>query len=98
MKIMYGFKKLLEQCKCDVTLTINDHRHWYQSVEEYLTEKINRDCPPQIESEIRQKMIDTDTIVCCHFYPDTPIGSYEVYHYDLDKCLEECLACLGIGT
>jgi len=95
---MNKLKKLLERCKCGVYLTINEHRDDYQSAKRSLNYKDEMDCPPEIEPEVRQKMIDTDTIICCQFYPDTPIGSYEVYHYDLDKCLEECLNCLNLNT
>ena len=44
-----------------------------------------------------QKMIETDTIVNIQFYPKTPVGSYSVYHYDLDMALDLALECLKEG-
>jgi hypothetical protein len=86
--------KLLARCKCGVYLAVNEHRDVYESVEEHLIDAAGRECPPQIEPDVRRRMIETDTIVKLHFYPDTPIGSYEVWHYDLDAALDRALSCL----
>ena len=96
--VMEKLSILLNRCKCGVYLTVNEHRDDYCSVEQWLNDKNDRECPPDIDQEMRQKMILTNTVICCQFYPDTPIGSYEVYHYDLNQCLEESLACLDINT
>ena len=40
-------------------------------------------------------MIETDTIVVLQFYPDTPIGSYSIWHHDLDAALDAALSCLS---
>lgn len=86
--------QLMEKCKCGIHIGINVHRDFYQTARESLKEKECYECPPEIADDVRQKMIDTDTIIELQFYPDTPIGSYCVYHYDLDAALTEALGCL----
>jgi hypothetical protein len=36
-------------------------------------------------------MIYLDNIVNVHFYPDNPIGFYDIYHYDLDSAIQLAL-------
>ena len=42
-------------------------------------------------------MIETDTIVEIHIYPDTPIGSYIIFDASLDTALDRAMDCLGLG-
>lgn len=91
---MEKLKQLLARCKCGVFLTVNEHRDYYQTAEYALTEKDGYECPPDIAPDVRTEMIRTDTIIQLQFYPDTPIGSYDVYHHDLDAALDDALACL----
>lgn len=86
--------ELLARCKCGVFLTVNEHRDYYDSAETVLEEKASMECPPKIDEAVRKTMIETNTIVELQFYPDTPIGSYKVYHYDLGMALTEALECL----
>lgn len=89
-------KELVSRCKASVTLTVNEHRDYYMSAEASLKELDERgDMPLAIEPEVRAEMIRTNTIVNLHFHPHTPIGFYEIYHYDLDAALDEALACLN---
>ena len=87
---------LLKKCKCGVHLTVNNHRDYYETAEQRLEKLKDLECPPDIEDEVRAKMIKTNTVIELQFYPNTPIGSYEIYHYDMDKCLDEALGCLVI--
>lgn len=87
-------KELLSRCKCGVHITVNEHRNYYQSAEQALEEYANYECPPEIEDGVRKVMIETNTVINVQFYPDTPIGSYDIYHHDLDAALTEALACL----
>lgn len=87
------FKQLLMRCKCCVFLIVNEHRDYYQTAEQRLDELDMGDCPPEILPEVRKEMIKTDTIIDLQFYPDTPIGSYSIYHYDLDAALEAAIEC-----
>ena len=89
---MDNLKKLIERCKCGVFISVNKHRDYYQSVAVSLQEMAEqRECPPEIPDDIRQKMIEKDTIVEVHFYPNTPITFFEVFHYDLDSAISWAL-------
>ncbi len=90
---MEKLQKLLDKCKCGVYLTVNQHRNYYQTAEEALKEKEGYECPPEIEPEVRAAMINKNVIIDLQFYPHTPIGSYNIYHYDLDMALDEALDC-----
>lgn len=86
--------RLLSRCRCGVYFTINSHRDCYETAEQSLQEMDASECPTQINLKIRAEMIRTDTVVCLHFYPDNPVSSYRVYHYDLDMAIEEALELL----
>lgn len=93
---MNKLKDLLSRCKCGVYLTINQHRDYYKSPSDRLDDYAGMSgAPLQITDEVRAGIIETDTLIEIQFYPDTPIGSYLIYHYDLDKALDEALACLA---
>lgn len=90
---MDKLKLLLSRCKCGVFLTVNEHRDYYESAANHIEQALGEECPPEITDTTRATMVETDTIIKIQFYPDTPIGSYEVWHHDLDAALDECLAC-----
>lgn len=91
---MDKLKELLSKCKCGVFVIVNQHRDYYKTAEEALGELECLECPPEISQEIRLKMIELNTVIDIQFYPDTPNGSYSIYHYDLDAALDEALECL----
>lgn len=90
---MDGFKRLLARCKCGVFLIVNEHRNYYETAAQKLDELAAMECPPEIDEAVRRVMIETDTIVSLQFYPDTPIGSYSIYHYDVDAAIEQAMRC-----
>jgi hypothetical protein len=82
-------QRLIDRCACGVTLTVNEHRDVYESVELRLDEYYaSMSSPSHVDPEVRAKMIETDTIIDLHFYPDTPIGSYSILHYSLAAALQ----------
>jgi hypothetical protein len=83
--------KLMERCKCGVHLAINEHRNHYWTVQQQLDWFDRLGCPPEISEEVRTGILKGNTIINLIFYPDTPIGSYQIVHYDLDKALEFAL-------
>lgn len=89
-----NLKILLERCKCSVSVEVNKHRDYYQTASEFIEEAEAFECPPEIEPEVRRTMIETNTVVVIQFYPDTPIGSYDVWHFDLDEALKQSLECI----
>lgn len=88
-------QELLSLCACGVFVTVNEHRDYYETAEKHLEDAERLECPPEIEADVRAKMIETNTVVKVLFYPDTPIGSYEIWHYNLDAALEQSLACFA---
>ena len=93
---MNKLNKLLENCKCGVFLTVNQHRDYYETAEESLLEAQGHECPPDIADDVREIMEKTNTIVELQFYPNTPIGSYSIYHYDVEQALDEALTVLNL--
>jgi hypothetical protein len=70
-------------CECEVSVEINSHRNYYESVEQYMA-----DMRAEVSDGVFADMVARDTIVAVQFYPSTPIGFYTVYHYDLVQALE----------
>lgn len=83
-------KRIMEMCKCGVHLTINNHRDYYQKIEEFVSEH-----SVEADDGVIEKIIETDTIVELQFYPHTPIGFYIVHHYDIDLAIAEALEILN---
>lgn len=87
---MEKLKQILSIAKCSVSLTVNNHRDYYENVIEHLKNE-----ETEIDVNILNKMIELDTIIHLQIYPNTPIGSYSVYHYDLDTCISIALDLLN---
>ncbi len=83
---------LIEKCKCSISIDINTHRDYNESVLEHIKILIDTlvietdDIPP----EILEEMIKRNTIINIHFYPQTSVGFYSIYHYDLEQALKLC--------
>lgn len=82
---MEKFKELVSLCKASVDMSVNEHKDYYESVEQYLC------AHNHIEKDILAEMINRDTIVRIQAYPRTPVSYFVVYHYDIDKALEIAL-------
>jgi hypothetical protein len=83
---MNDFKKIVARCKGSISLTVNEHKDCYDTVKDHI-EDLSRCGDLDISEEVYRKMISQDSCVCLHFYPDTPIGFYRIFHYDLDEAL-----------
>ena len=92
--IIGKLQTLLARCKCGVYLTVNEHRDSYESATDRLDWYSSLECPPEISEDVRAEILKSDNIIDLHFYPDTPVGSYQIIHYDLDQALELALGCL----
>lgn len=87
-------KLFLAACKCGVSVNMNEHREVYETAAQRIAEAAGYECPPEIADAVRDRMIETDTIITIHFYPKHPVTFYEVWHYDLDAALDEAIECL----
>lgn len=88
---MSQLNKIIERCKCGVYLNINTHKDVYQTTEEAIEEiqyrMVDSGCDP-LDDYLVNRMIHHDIIINLQFYPNTPISSYGLYHYDLDEILD----------
>lgn len=94
MRELSKLEQVMKECKCAVFVSINEHRNYYKTVTETLEEALGNECPPDISPDIREKMIELDTIIVIQAYNNTPVGSYELYHYSLEMALDELLEVL----
>lgn len=88
--------ELIKRCKCGVFVTVNEHRDYYQTAEKKLREIEDLDAEgfEDIPRDVKEKMVELNTVVEVHIYPKTPVGSYLIYHYDLETALDQALKCL----
>jgi hypothetical protein len=87
---MERLKYIIDNCKAGVYLDINSHKDNYESVENYIEtmKTVLEDFVEDVGQDIISEMIKRDIVVNLTFYPNTPIGKYDIYHYDLDKALD----------
>lgn len=94
---MQKLQKLIDHCKGEIALSINSHKGEYLSVTDYLNNLIELDIVDPLEDLVYSKeMIERDSVIELQFYPDTPIGSYTVIHYDLEEAVDKALEILNI--
>ena len=94
---MERLKKLIDGCKCGIHLEINVHRNYYETVEQYFKSNDSlKDDLREIEPNIYDRMVELDSIVELRCYPFTPISFFNLYHYDVEKAIEEALKRLDI--
>jgi hypothetical protein len=85
MNLEEKIKWLFDRCKASVSISQNNHRDYYQSIPDYLEDQIQNG---EIDKSVLEEMVKRDTLVCVHAYPDTPVGFYSEYHYDLELALD----------
>lgn len=83
---MEKLNELCSICDCSVSVDVNPHRDYYDSVESYLEDHIE-----EVEADVYEKMVETNTIIWVQAYPNTPTGFYKSYHYDLETAISEVL-------
>jgi uncharacterized membrane protein len=88
---MDKIKQLQEECKCWISIEINEHRNNYETVEQYFEDHWKKQHKEEIPKYVYDEMVRTNTIVSIQYYPNTPIGFNVVYHYDLEMALDGIL-------
>ena len=92
---MEKFKQLVSLCKASVEISVNNHRDYYQSVKSYIEDANSaNDLFDDLDLKVYDEMIRRNTIVEIQAYPDTPIGFYKVYHYDIDIAMDEIIEAI----
>lgn len=64
----------------------NEHKCFYQTIEQYCAE-LDRD-DDWVSQEQREKSILTDSLWVLQWYPDTPVGFFRLLACDLDVLLD----------
>jgi hypothetical protein len=91
---MNKINELISRCKASVSITANNHRDYYQSVEDYIKEIEAMQNDLNIPADVLRRMIETNTVIELQFYPNTPVSFYIIYHYSLDIAIDEALNSL----
>ena len=92
----WTFARLVARCKCSVSLTVNEHRDMYETVEQWLEGQESYGSL-DIPADERAKMVATNTVVSLQFYPSTPIGFYHVVGASLEYVMAEAETWLASG-
>ena len=92
-------QELLSLCKCGVFISVNEHRDYYETVEEFVLSRPSFggiDVNQEIGQDVWEKMKSSDTCVHVQAYPSTPGGFYENYHYDLSSAIDNVLTAIKL--
>jgi hypothetical protein len=81
----------LPKHKCGLYLTHNQHKDYYETVQDRLSHPALDDDDYFVSAEDKQKCIDTDEIWELQWYPDTPVGFYKVCGSTLEIVLNKAL-------
>lgn len=83
--------RIVDRCKGPVSIEFNQHRSNYHRPSEEV-DLLDYDVPLVIQGEMDAR----DAMVTIHAYPDTPIGSYVVAHWDITAALDEMWKALDL--
>lgn len=81
--ITEAMQYIIDNSKCGIHLTINEHKNYYQSTSECIAEFRTK-----VDFDILQEMIKRDIIIDIQVYQFTPVGSIQLYHYDLPTAIK----------
>lgn len=93
---MDDFQKLINRCKCGVYLSVNEFKDDYEDIQSHVQSMSDIALDFNVDEDIKDKMVELDTFVELTFYPDTPIGSYTVYHYSVEAAIAQAISALGM--
>lgn len=83
---MQKLQELISLCKASISIDINNHKSSYETIEQYVS-----DDAAEIDSEVLAEMIKRDIVFRLQVYPNTPIGFFVIYHYDIDLAIIEAI-------
>ena len=73
-------------------ITYNSFKLNYETAEDYI--KRLEECGEKINYKIKQEIIDRDSLIQIQVYPDTPIGHFDIIHYDLGMAVRKMMEIL----
>lgn len=77
--------------KAGLYLTHNQHKDYYETVEEHVNEYMNMSKDDFVSLEDYQKCVDTDELWELQWYPETPIGFHKVNGSSLEIVLQKAM-------
>lgn len=90
---MDKFKQLAEMCKFQVSIEVNDHRNYKQTVRDYFKEREGFQAifPGEVSDIVKEQMTTANTIVCVQFYPNNPVTFHRSWGHDIEATLDAAL-------
>jgi hypothetical protein len=92
-KKMEKLKRLVEACKFGFSFYVNNHLTCRLSIPKYL-ESVSADI---LDSDVYNKMLHTRSLIEIICYPNNSVGSFTVYHYDIELAIDEALKIIENG-
>jgi hypothetical protein len=83
---------IFRRCKAGVYITHNENKCYYQTLEEYF---ISNNYREDVTDDVYNGMLERDSMISIQMYIRTPVGFAIVFHYDLEKALDDCLDYLN---
>jgi hypothetical protein len=77
--------------KAGLYLTHNQHKDYYETVEEHVNEYANISKDDFVSEEDYQKCVETNELWELQWYPETPIGSHKVNGSSLEIVLQKAM-------
>jgi len=99
---MGKLSELINLCKCEVSINVNQHVNDYMTVMEKI-ENIKQnldmaDASDELTPEIEAGMILTENIVEIHAYNMTPVGQYSIFHFDIEAAMDIIIESIKLGA
>lgn len=86
---MEKLKELLRRCDSTVEISYNQHKSYYDTIEQSIGDDIG-----DVDKEVLEEMKKRDTLIRIQFYPHSSVGFHLVFHYDIEKAIEKALSLL----
>lgn len=82
---------LISKCKAGLTIDVDDHKASYQDIKDQIAEIKETQPELEMQREIEEGIIKNNRLICLTYFPDTPVGSCTIYHYDLEQAVDMAL-------
>jgi len=88
---MEKLKKLVEACKFGLDICAKNHNPLFMNMWDYLYKYSNE------PNEISDKIGNNENLIEITCYPDSAVGYFTVYHYDIELAIDEALTIIENG-
>ena len=89
--LIAAMQKMLMSAEGGARFTFNQHRSYYETVIDHVRDRGDGADDFLGGQEDFDEAIRTDTLIELHWYPDTPVGFYNVYSSSLQRILDKIL-------